>query len=67
MMRVRLSPLILALALRAPVAEAQVNRSWGDELRLVPSPERMVPVAPRQLEPLDWPAPPRTTSPSAVR
>ena len=67
MMRVRLSPLILALALGAPVAEAQVNRSWGDELRLVPSPERLVPVAPRQLEPLDWPAPPRTTSPSAVR
>lgn len=59
--------LSLLLVLASARAEAQAGRTWGDELGLVARPERLVPVAPRQLEPLDWPAPPRSTAPAAVR
>lgn len=66
-MRFRSAPLMLFLALATSRAEAQAGRFWGDELGLVAAPERLVPVAPRQLEPLDWPAPPHSTAPESVR
>ena len=44
------------------VGSAQTT-GWGDEL---PQPDRLIPVAPRQLEPKDWPAPPLVSPPDRV-
>jgi hypothetical protein len=40
---------------------------WGDELAPVIRPERLLPLAPRLAEPLDWPAPPLAAAPREVR
>ena len=53
----------LAASLAAPLAAE--SHGWGDELPAPP--DRMMLVAPRQLEPLDWPAPPLSTPPRNVR
>jgi hypothetical protein len=48
-------------------AQTSVKAGWGDELAPVPAPERLLPIGPRQSEPLDWPAPPLRQPPDAVR
>jgi len=48
-------------------AQTQVHAGWGDELAPVPAPDRLLAIAPRQSEPLDWPAPPLRQPPTAVR
>ncbi len=48
-------------------AQTPGKAGWGDELTPVPAPERLLPIGPRQSEPLDWPAPPLRQPPDAVR
>jgi len=48
-------------------ATAQATR-WGDELvSPVASPEHLRSIGPRQLEPIDWPAPPLVSAPKTIR
>jgi hypothetical protein len=42
-------------------------QSWGDELPPVARPESLITVAPRQWEPVSWPAPPLVEAPKSIR
>jgi hypothetical protein len=53
--------------LAAPLSAQTPSPGWGDELAPVAAPERMLAIAPRLSEPLDWPAPPLRKPPVAVR
>ncbi|MGE0353937.1 MAG: putative glycoside hydrolase [Gemmatimonadales bacterium] len=59
--------LFLLLLATVPAALRAQDRRWGDELPRPFSTERLIPVAPRQLEPADWPAPPLAAPPDTVR
>ncbi len=59
--------MIAAFILSAPLAAQSRAPGWGDELPPPPSPERLLAIAPRLSEPLDWPAPPVRRPPSHVR
>jgi len=66
MHRVPLYSLLLLTSLVAPLA-AQTAQ-WGDELpRQGTALDRMMLGAPRQLEPVDWPAPPLLPPPKSIR
>ncbi|HEV8123581.1 MAG TPA: putative glycoside hydrolase [Gemmatimonadales bacterium] len=66
MHRAPLCTLLLLASLVAPLA-GQTAR-WGDELpREGSSSDRMMLGTPRQLEPVDWPAPPLVPPPQSIR
>ena len=63
--RVFFSALLIAPLLATP---AQSQQHWGDELpSRVARPESLISVAPRQLEPVGWPAPPLVKPPKSIR
>ena len=53
--------------LAAPLSAQTPASNWGDELSPVAAPERLLAIAPRLSEPIDWPAPPLRKPPTAVR
>jgi hypothetical protein len=65
-MRLSIPTLAILLTLARPLA-AQKERSWGDELGGAATPEHLIPISPRQLETVDWPAPPLRTPPATIR
>jgi hypothetical protein len=65
-MRLSIPTLAILLTLARPLT-AQKERSWGDELGGAVTPEHLIPISPRQLATVDWPAPPLRTPPANVR
>jgi hypothetical protein len=60
--------MLAAFGLIATPLAAQAPRGgWGDELAPIVAPDRLLAIAPRLSEPLDWPAPPLGQPPADVR